>query len=130
MVDHGSVVIENLVRVGFGSPGCGYSFDGEEILGSVRDAVQGAAIVPSMNFLFRGMCLFQRQIWSQPRISIQFRAEFLAARKVAFRQFDGRQLLGFDALGQLTDGFVENRFSQHFIAPIRICSWKPPGSWR
>jgi hypothetical protein len=57
MLDHRSVVIEDLAGIGFGAPGCGNSFYGEKIFRGIRNPVQRPAIVAALNFFLGGFRL-------------------------------------------------------------------------
>ena len=84
MLNYRGVVIENLIRVGLRSPGCRDSLDGEKVFRGVRDAMQWAAVMAAVNFLFRGTCLGKCDFRSQARIGIQLRTELFAAMPDSF----------------------------------------------
>ena len=92
VLDDSSVVVKDLVGVRFRSPGRRNTLYGEKILGCVGNAVQRPAVVTATNLLFRKFGLFQSDGWSQPRVGIEARSEFLAALEVALGKFHGREL--------------------------------------
>ena len=59
--------------------------------------MQRAAIVPAPDFLFRCLRLFEGNLRRQEGIGVIARPELLAAIEVDLCQFDGRELLRFDA---------------------------------
>ena len=59
--------------------------------------MQRAAIVPAPDFLFRCLRLFESNLRGQKSVSIVARPELLAAIEVDLCQFDGRELLRFNA---------------------------------
>jgi len=57
VLNHRRIVIENLRCIRFRAPSAWDPFYGEEIFCRIGDSVQRAAIVPALDFLFRGLGL-------------------------------------------------------------------------
>src|SRR6266404_3553112 len=113
MVDDGGVVIENLVGVGLRAPSGRKAFYRKQVFHGVRDAMKRAAIVAALNLFFSRFCLSERDLRSQPRISIEARAKLLATVQISLRQFHWGKFLGFDASSKFADSEIEEFFSRH-----------------
>src|ERR1700682_905627 len=113
MADDCSVVVEHLVRIRLGSPGCRKSFDRQQILCGVWNTVQRSSVMPVLNFLFCDLRLLQRKIWCQPCVRIEAWTKLFATVKKAPRQLDRGQFLGLNALCQFAQRQVNEVFTGH-----------------
>ena len=129
VIDHGGVVVEDLIGERFRAPGCGDILDGEQVFGGVRNAVKRAAIVAAMDFFFGGLGLFHRESFGDAGVGVEPGAELLAAFEIAFGEFDGGELLGGNLFGEFANRGVKDRFFEHsgfrqpFLAGVADCDF-------
>ena len=85
-LDDRGVVVEDLLPVGLRAPGGGNALRGQEILGPVRDAVEGTAVLAREQLLVRAVGLGESELARHRHHGAQARADRLQPPQVAFGQ--------------------------------------------
>jgi len=113
VLDDRGVVVEDLIHVGLGAPGGGNIFHREKIFGGVRDAVERAPVMATMDFFFGSLRLIEGDRVGDASVGVELGSEFSAALEIALGEFDRRKLLGLNLLGEFADGGKKDRFFKH-----------------
>ncbi len=116
MLDHRRVIIKCLVGVQLRAPGAGHALHREQILGRIGNSVERPAIVPALNFFFRGLRLGHGNFRRQPRVGIEARPQLFAALQKILSEFDRRKFFRLDALGEFGDGQETQFFRGHGVS--------------
>ena len=114
---HGGVLVEHLILGGLGTPAGLDPRGREEILRSVGDAVERAAIAVLRNLALRRARLLPRHVRGHGRERVQLGTETPDAIQVRLGELDGGELARPDLRRQLRDRKVENVLADHRRVP-------------
>src|SRR5262249_23516176 len=128
--DRGGVDIERLPTERRGAPARGGAGGGQQILGTVRDPVQGPAIVPPGDLLLRSSGGGEAAIAENGHHRVVPRPELVQPLEEQLGERDRRDSAGANAGRQLAHGSEDDVRSRHGSPRYGAKGWKGSSSLR